>query len=136
ATAPGPTKPRAPALPRRRHPAPRHRRGPRGPRRGRSALGTPASAPARATRTRTAPATTGFRLLPCVVHLALGAFPRLLDRIGTFIEPLELPLERNVARRGWMDSDTVGRGRHGLLELDCDRAAWFRSGRLGGRGAR
>src|SRR5207244_10145412 len=108
ATATGAASPRAPAPPRRRHRAPRHRRAPRGPRRGRSALGTPASAPARATTTRPAPATTGFRLLPCVVHLALGAFPRLLDRIGTFIEPIELLLVRNVARRGCIDSDTMG----------------------------
>src|SRR5205809_7388781 len=37
---------------------------------------------------------------PCVAHLALGAIFRVLGRIGTFIEPIELPLERNVASRG------------------------------------
>src|SRR3989442_1081253 len=60
---------RAPAPPRRRHPAPRHRRGPRGPRRGRSALGTPASAPARATRTRPAAAPLPYLVTSTIVAL-------------------------------------------------------------------
>src|SRR2546425_7951147 len=82
---------------------------------------------ARAVRTGFAADTIGFRLLQCVGDLAIGVFPRLLDRIGTFIEPFKLLLECNVAPRGGIDSDTMGRGRHGLILLDCHRAASFRS---------
>src|SRR5438445_208336 len=55
----------------------------------------------------------------------------LLDRIGTFIEPLELPLERNVP--GKHRTDTMGGGRHGLILPNRHRAASFRSGSPGER---
>src|SRR5947199_4868410 len=41
--------------------------------------------------------------------------PSVLDRVGTFVEPNEVPLEADVAARGGIHSDRVGGSRHALI---------------------